>query len=82
MDNDNQELVEIDRAYLLTNAFLNAQTPNQSYLFVKQLTQFFYRGDYTGLVPWQALSYHVHRMLDVVEYESLYEVVQVKRKVR
>jgi hypothetical protein len=82
LDNNNNELVEIDRANLLNNAFMGTQTIEESYSIVRQITQFLYRPVYTGLLPWQTLSYHVNRMLDVLEYESLYAVVQVTKKKR
>ena len=77
LDNDNTQLIEIDRANLINNAFFIAQTLNESYLIVRQMTQFLSRQIYTDLRPWQTLSYHVNRMLDVLEFESLYSVVQV-----
>lgn len=77
LDNDNTELIEIDRANLLNNAFMNTQTIEESYLIIREVTQFLYREAYTGLLPWQALSYHVNQMLDILEFESLYVVVQV-----
>ncbi|CAF0951445.1 unnamed protein product [Rotaria sordida] len=76
LDNNNVELTELDRANLLNNAFLNAETSETSYAVVRSFTQFLYRPVYTGLLPWQMLSYHVNRMLDVLEYESLFLVVQ------
>ncbi|CAF2968141.1 unnamed protein product [Rotaria sp. Silwood2] len=77
LDNNNTELTDLDRANLLNNAFLNAQTSEESYLAVRSLTQFLYRPvAYTGLLSWQTLSFHVNRMLDVLEYESLFLVVQ------
>jgi hypothetical protein len=77
LDNNNVDLTEVDRSNLLNNAFLGAQTTEESYGIVRGATQFFFRNSYTGLLPWQTLSYHVNRMLDVLEYESLYGVVQV-----
>jgi hypothetical protein len=77
LDNNNVDLTEVDRSNLLNNAFLGAQTTEESYGIVRGATQFFFRNAYTGLLPWQTLSYHVNRMLDVLEYESLYGVVQV-----
>ena len=78
LDNNNIDLSEIDRANLLNNAFIGTQTIDESYSVVRQVTQFLYRRIYTGLLPWQTLSYHVNRMLDVLEYESLYAIAQVK----
>jgi hypothetical protein len=77
LDNDNTNLTEIDRSNLINNAFLGAQTNEESYAVVRGVTQFFFRTVYSGVLPWQTLSYHVNRMLDVLEYESLYGVVQV-----
>ena len=79
LDNGNDQLTDLDRANLVNDAMTIAQTSNESYLVVRELTQFFYRQDYTGLLAWQTLSYHVNRMLDLLEYESLYTSVQVKR---
>ncbi|CAF3461054.1 unnamed protein product [Rotaria sp. Silwood1] len=76
LDNNNVDLADIDRANLLNGAFLNAQTTEESYAIVRSFTQFLYRTAYTDLLPWQTLSYHVNRMLDVLEYESLFRVVQ------
>ncbi len=80
VDNNNAQLMDIDRANLLNNAFMGTQTPDESYLVVREMTQFLFRTPYTGLLPWQILSYHVNRMLDVLEFESLFSVVQVSRK--
>lgn len=77
LDNHNGQLTDLDRANLLNNALISAQTTDESYLVVRELTQFFYRPVYTGLLAWQTLSYHVNRMLDLLEYESLYIPVQV-----
>ncbi|CAF1347913.1 unnamed protein product [Adineta steineri] len=76
LDNNNPGLLEIDRANLLNNAFLSAQSNEESYSIVRGVTQFLVRDAYKGILSWQALSYHVNRMLDVLEYESLYGVVQ------
>jgi hypothetical protein len=59
---------------------LDAQSIDESYSVVREVTQFLFRDAYTGLLPWQALSYHVNRMADVLQYESLYGVVQVREK--
>ncbi len=80
LDNNNIQLIDIDRANLLNNAFMSAQTIDESYLLVRQVTQFLFREVYTGALSWQTLSYHVNRMLDVLDYESLYGIVQVRRK--
>jgi hypothetical protein len=80
LDNNNTQLLEIDRANILNNAFLGAQSTEESYSVVREVTQFLLRDAYTGLLSWQTLSYHVNRMLNVLEYESLYAIVQVKRK--
>jgi hypothetical protein len=80
LDNNNTDLIDIDRSNLLNNAFMGTQTIEESYLIVRGVTQYLYRDIYTGLLSWQTLSYHVNRMLDVLEYESLYSVVQVKEK--
>ncbi|CAF1185650.1 unnamed protein product [Adineta ricciae] len=74
--NNNTQLLEIDRANLINNAFLGAQTTEESYSIVREITQYLLRTPYTGLLSWQALSYHVNRMLNVLEYESVYGVVQ------
>lgn len=79
LDNNNNQLTDLDRSNILNNALINAQTIDQSYLVVRELTQFFYRPVYTGLLAWQTLSYHVNRMLDLLEYESLYIPVQVMK---
>ena len=79
LDNNNGQLTDLDRANLLNNALISAQTTDESYLVVRELTQFLYRPVYTGLLAWQTLSYHVNRMLDLLEYESLYIPVQVMR---
>ncbi|CAF3728050.1 unnamed protein product [Rotaria socialis] len=76
LDNDNAQITEKDRANLINNAFLSAQTTEESYRVVRSVTQFFFRSAYSGLLPWQVLSYHANRMLDVLEYESLFDVVQ------
>ncbi|UJR37678.1 hypothetical protein I4U23_030373 [Adineta vaga] len=76
LDNDNTQLIEVDRANLINNAFLGAQTLEESYSVVREITQYLLRNPYTGLLSWQTLSYHVNRMLDVLEYESIYGVVQ------
>ncbi len=80
LDNNNTQLTEIDRANLLNNAFISAQTSEESYSIVRQVTQFLFLQAYTGVLPWQALSYHVNRILDVLEFESLYSIVQVIEK--
>lgn len=77
LDNNNNQLTDLDRANLLNDAFTIAQTSAESYLVVRELTQFLYRQDYSGLLAWQTLSYHVNQMLDLLEYESLYTSVQV-----
>ena len=77
---NNTELIEIDRANLINNAFFGAQRPETSYGTVRGVTQFLLRSAYTGLLSWQTLSYHVNRMLDVLEYESLFTVVQVTKR--
>ena len=79
LDN-NTELVEIDRANLINDAFLGAQRPETSYGTVRGITQFLLRSAYSGLLSWQTLSYHVNRMLNVLEYESLFTVVQVTKR--
>jgi len=79
VDNNNAQLIDLDRSNLLNNAFMGAQTSDESYLVVREMTQFLFREAYTGLLPWQTLSYHVNRMLDILEFESLFTVVQVKR---
>ena len=76
LDN-NTQLTPLDRANLLHNVFLDAQSSDESYRVVREVTQFLLRNTYSDLLPWQALSYHVNRMLDVLEYESLFMVVQV-----
>ena len=74
------QLTDLDRANLINNAFMGTQTPDESYLVVREMTQFLFRPTaYTGVLPWQTLSYHVNRMLDLLEFESLFSVVQVKR---
>lgn len=75
---DNQQLKELDRANLLHNVFLDAQSSDESYSVVREVTQFLLRNEYTGLLPWRALSFHVNRMLDVLEHDSLFGVVQVR----
>jgi hypothetical protein len=79
VDNNNAQLIDLDRSNLLNNAFMGAQTSDESYLVVREMTQFLFREAYTGLLPWQTLSYHLNRMLDILEFESLFTVVQVKR---
>lgn len=79
LDNNNAELTALDRANLLNNAFLSAQAVEESYGVVRSATQFLFRSIYTEVLPWQILSYHVNRMLDVLEYESLFYYVQVMK---
>lgn len=82
LDNANTDLTDIDRANLLNNAFLGAQTTEESYAVVRAVTQFLFRPiPYTGLLSWQTFSYHANRMLDVLEYESLYSTVQVTENI-
>ncbi|CAF5100017.1 unnamed protein product, partial [Rotaria magnacalcarata] len=76
LDNNNTQITDKDRANLINNAFLSAQTTEESYRVVRSVTQFFFRSAYSGLLPWQVLSYHANRMLDVLEYESLFGAVQ------
>lgn len=47
-NNANTQLMPIDRANLLHNAFIDAQSSDESYSVVREVTQFLYRNVYTG----------------------------------